>query len=74
MLIFGDSYDNAIVKLLSKHFNTTVVVDLRWYENFVGEKFTLNYYLKKYNINKILFVGDDSFYASEDFLINIEED
>lgn len=74
VLIFGDSYDNAIVKLLSKHFNTTVVVDLRWYENFVGEKFTLNYYLQKYNINKILFVGDDSFYASEDFLINIEED
>ena len=73
VLIFSDSYDNAILKLLSNHFNTTVGVDLRWYENFVGEPFDFNYYLENYNINKILFIGDDSFYASDDFLINIEE-
>jgi len=67
ILVIGDSYDNAILKLLACHYNRTHSVDLRYYEHFLGEEFVLSDYLEKNDIDKVLIIGSVNFYSSEDF-------
>lgn len=69
IIIIGESYDNAILKLLAESFNTTISIDLRNYEHYMNKKFNINEYINKYQINKALFIGNLSFYTSEDFII-----
>ena len=67
ILVIGDSYDNAVLKLLASHYNRTHSVDLRYYEHFLGEKFNLSEYLERNSIDKVLIIGSVNFYSSEDF-------
>ncbi len=69
ILIIGESFDNAILKVLASHFNYTISIDLRNYEHDMNKNFSIGDYLKKYNINKVLFIGNINFYNSDDFLI-----
>lgn len=70
ILIFGESYDNAILKLLAEKFNITVSIDLRNYEKGMNKEFLFNDYVKKYDIDKVLFIGNVDFYTLSDFLVN----
>lgn len=67
ILIIGESYDNAILKLISTHYNKTFSIDLRHYERQFGKKFNYLEYIKKNNINKTLLIGNIDFYRSQDF-------
>ena len=67
ILVIGESYDNAILKLLATHFNRTHSIDLRNYEYYFGEKFNLVDYAEKNDIDKVLFIGNISFYIMEEF-------
>ena len=67
ILVIGDSYDNAILKLMAGHYNRTYSVDLRYYEHFLGEKFELSDYVEENDIDKVLIIGSVNFYSSEDF-------
>lgn len=66
-MIIGESYDNAILKLISTHYNKTFSIDLRHYERQFGKKFNYLEYIKKNNINKTLLIGNIDFYRSQDF-------
>lgn len=57
ILILGDSYDNAILKLLAAHFGRTYAVDRRNYEVENGVPFDLTEYVKAHDITKVLAVG-----------------
>lgn len=70
ILIIGDSFDNAILKLLAEKFNTTISIDLRNYKYYMKKDFDFEFYKKKYNINKVLFIGNLDFYTSDEFIIN----
>lgn len=70
ILIIGESYDNAILKLLAEKFNTTVSIDLRNYKYYIKKDFDFQYYKEKYNINKVLFIGNVDFYVSDIFMID----
>lgn len=59
LLIFGDSFTNAIEPLLYMHFNETRILDLRHYK----EMGLLNY-INKYKPHVVLMVRDDLHYAS----------
>lgn len=52
VLVFGDSYINAMKKSLASHFNKTIYIDMR---SNVGE-FSLDEYINKYDIDAILFL------------------
>lgn len=67
ILIIGESYDNAILKLLAEKFNKTVSIDLRNYEHYMGEPFDYEDCLKKYDIDKVLFIGNINFWLSDEF-------
>lgn len=69
LLIIGESYDNAINELLASHFNKTYNVDLRNYENDIGEKFNFDEFVIVNEIDKVLFIGNIDFYIMNTFLI-----
>lgn len=73
ILIFGESYDNAILKLLSESFNKTISIDLRNYEYYMKKEFNIDEYIKKYDIDKVLFIGNAGFYISDEFMLNVME-
>lgn len=69
ILIIGESFDNAILKLLASHFNNTYSVDLRYYEAYMGEKFSLDDYLARHEIDKVLFIGNLDYYIMPEFML-----
>ncbi len=70
ILIFGDSFDNAIIKLIAVNFDKTYSIDLRNYERTFRKKFLFQEYIKDKNITKVLFVGNLEFCTQSVF--NIE--
>ena len=67
ILILGESYDNAILKLLACHFNRTYSVDLRSYERECGEAFHFASYVRDHDITKVLLIGNVDYYLSDCF-------
>jgi len=59
LLVFGDSFTNAIEPLLFQHFNETRILDLRYYT-----KMSLYEYIDKYKPDVVLMVRDDLNYGS----------
>lgn len=59
LMIFGDSFTNAIEPLLYAHFNETRILDLRYYS-----KMSLYEYIDEYNPDIVLMVRDDLNYGS----------
>lgn len=69
LLILGESYDNAVVKLLASHFNDTYAVDLRNYKAQTGEDFRFSDYVASRGITKVLFTGCMTLYRTDEFAL-----
>ena len=67
ILVFGDSFDNAILKLLAGHFNKTYSIDLRHYKDCLGKPFSIDEYMKMHKIDKVLFIGNYDLFSQEPF-------
>lgn len=67
LLIIGESFDNAILKLLASHFNCTYSIDLRNYERQCGEPFRFADYVQTHQITKVLFIGNVDYFVTSDF-------
>lgn len=67
ILVLGESYDNAILKLLASHFQKTYSVDLRNYEVSMGAPFRLEEYVQAHQISKVLLIGSRDYFLSDDF-------
>lgn len=72
LLIIGESFDNAILKLLASHFGRTHAIDLRHYERIFGQPFDLGAYAEANGIHKVLFVGSSSFYLTDTFELEVD--
>jgi hypothetical protein len=59
LLIFGDSYTNAIEPLMYYHFNETRILDLRHYN-----KMSLIKYIDEYKPDMVIMVRDDGNYGN----------
>ncbi len=68
LLIIGESYDNAVLKLIAAHFNRTHCVDLRGYIYTYGS-FSLSDYVKKNDIDKVLFMGNLDYIILDTFIV-----
>lgn len=71
ILIVGESYDNAILKLLASHFNKTYSIDLRNYERENNKKFNYLEYLNNNNIDKVLLIGNKDYFAMSEFNLEV---
>lgn len=69
LLILGDSFDNAILKLLASHYNRTYAVDLRNYKALLGRDFSLTNYLDENQIDRVLLIGSEKFFTEQDFFM-----
>lgn len=68
ILLFGESMDNAILRLFASHYSKLYSVDLRNYPKQMGEKFDLEKYLEKYpDITKVMFIGNLDMFTKKDF-------
>ena len=68
ILLLGDSFDNAIRKLTASHFNRTFSVDERVYEADMGEPFVLSEYVRKNEIDIVVYDGDILVFSGEAYL------
>ena len=69
LLVLGESYDNAVLKLLASHFNNTYSVDLRYYEAYMGRKFSFTDYVRENDITKVLLIGNIDYFLMDEFLL-----
>lgn len=69
LLMLGESYDNAILKLIASHFDRVYSVDLRSYEQDMGKPFRLAEYLREHRITKVLWIGSTPFFTSDNFMV-----
>ncbi len=58
ILVMGESYDNAVLKLLAGHYNQLHSIDLRHYETQKGYAFNMSEYIHKNDISTVLFLGN----------------
>ena len=63
LLILADSYSNPLNTLIASHFNNTFILDLRYYERDMGETLNLDEYIRANEIDKILLLGDVTFFS-----------
>lgn len=69
ILIIGESFDNAILKLLATHYNTTYSIDLRSYETYMQKEFDIKSYISEHNIDCVLLIGNINYFVSENFML-----
>ena len=67
ILVVGESYDNAILRLLASHFDNLYSVDLRYYSAYMGEDFRLSEYLEEHGIDKVLLIGNIDYFIMDEF-------
>lgn len=67
LLVIGDSFDNAILKLLASHYDTLYSVDLRYYEHSMGQPFDLTAYTQAHGITNVLLLGNIDYFAQDTF-------
>lgn len=69
LLVLGNSYDNALLRPLAAHFGRTYAVDLRYYEGDMGKEFDFASYLRQYEIDRVLLIGDNSYFSGDLFML-----
>ena len=72
VLIIGDSYDNALLKLIASHYDNLYSVDLRYYKAYFGADFDFDSYVAERGIGTVLFIGNREVFSADDFLIDKE--
>lgn len=67
LLVLGESYDNAILKLLAAHFDKTFSIDLRYYQ---GEEdaFSFSDYCRENQVDTVLLIGNIDYFTVAEFL------
>ena len=68
LLIIGESFDNAILKLIASSFENTYSVDLRNYEHEMGVPFNFGKYVTEHQIDRVLLIGNVDYFLMDEFL------
>ena len=62
-IIFCNSFSNAVKMLIASHFNHTYFMDLRHYQDDMGEKCNLTKSIKAWKVTKVMLLGDGAFFS-----------
>lgn len=62
LLILCNSYGCSVRELVGRHFNKTYVVDLREYMSQTGKSMKIHEYIEEHDIDKVLILGDVSYF------------
>ena len=69
LLVIGESFDNALLKLLASEFENLYSIDLRNYETDLGRPFDLSSYAAEHSIDSVLLIGNLDFWKMDEFLL-----
>ncbi len=67
LLVVGESFDNAVLKLLASHYDTLYSIDLRYYEHSMGKAFDFGAYTREHGIDQVLLIGNIDYYIMDTF-------
>ena len=67
ILVLGESFDNAVLKLLASHYDCLYSVDLRYYQHSMGQDFDLTAYTQAHGISNVLLMGNIDYFVQDDF-------
>lgn len=67
LLVIGESFDNAVLKLLASHYDALYSIDLRYYEHSMGRPFDLSSYTKENGISSVLLIGNIDYFIQDTF-------
>ena len=67
LLILGESFDNAVLKLIASGFENTYSVDLRNYERDTGKAFSFSDYVSEHAIDRVLLIGNLDYFVMDEF-------
>ena len=65
----GDSFDNAVLKLIAQHYNKTYSIDLRNLETEDGERFNVTDYIREKEIDKVLIIASQVIFSSGEYIL-----
>lgn len=65
--MIGESFDNAILKLLASHYDNLYSVDLRYYEHSMGTTFDFSAYTAEHEISNVLLIGNIDYFLQDTF-------
>ena len=68
LLVIGESFDNALLKLLASEYENLYSIDLRNYETDIGHPFDLASYTAEHHIDSVLLIGNLDYWKMEEFL------
>ena len=67
ILVIGESFDNAVLKLLASHYDALYSIDLRYYEHSMKRPFDLSSYTKDNGIDTVLLIGNLDYFIQDTF-------
>lgn len=70
ILIIGDSYDNALLKLIAAHYDNLYAIDLRYYKAYFNADFDFDSYVSERGIKTVLIAGSREVFSADEFLID----
>ena len=65
LLIIGDSYDNAVLKLIASHYHRCYCADLRNYEREQGEAFHLGAFCREHEVDQVLILASQVVFCGD---------
>ena len=63
LLVFSNSFSNAVAMLLASHFHNTWVIDPRHYKTSMKKPFSISNSVQEWDIDRILLLGDAHYFA-----------
>ena len=65
LLVFSNSFSNAVAMLLASHFHNTWFIDLRYYTDSMKKNFSLVKAVKEWDIDRVLIIGDGEYFREK---------
>ena len=62
IIVFCNSFSNAVKMLIASHFNNSYFIDMRHYMEDMNSKLNLTKSIKAWNVTKVLLMGDAYFF------------
>lgn len=62
LILFSNSFSNAINMLIASHFHHTYVIDMRHYKDDMGSKLDLTKSIRNWDVQKVMLMGDGYFF------------
>ena len=69
LIVIGDSFDNAVLKLIASHYNRTISIDMRNLELPEGTRLNITDLIRDNDVDKVLIMASQVVFSSGEFIL-----